>query len=726
MRGVLGRLWPVAALAVAVAMTVTGLAVYPEDTTAEPSAGQVIVAGVAGLRWEDVDQRRTPHLWQLAQTGSIGSLSVRSANRPTCAADGWVTLGAGNWAAGTTQRPAGPCQPLQVSIESTGGAGAHLPGQEQLVRFNQWDLPWGAVPGALAGSVGCTVAVGDGAAVAAARSYGRVDRYAPALPDDPGEAAALLADHCELAIVDLGSAAGPQSSRRAGAALADAALGRLLAARPPESLLLVVGVADTDNDPHLHVAVADGPHLPPGWLTSATTGRTGYLQLVDIAPTVLAALDRPAPQVRLAGHPAGSRPGRPDDLAQAVSRLVAADQEASLARPVSSWFLAGLTLAQLVLLAAVVPLLRRPPLPGLTIGRPPRWQPVRWWRAAAPVLLVAAALAIPAALAASGLPWWRADAAGGAFTLSSLAVLAAASVLVVRTPLFRSTLGLVGAGAAVAAAAVAVDLLTGSWLQLNSVLGYLAHDGGRFAGVSDTGLGVLIAGTLLLAGCLAEQVPRHRRAAVMVLVGSLGVVLAGSPFLGNEMGGAVALVAGLATAAALCTGRWVNAGRMAVAVSLAVAVVVAVAGFELRRPVEQRTGLGSMLAQFAEGTSGSGLQRVSLSNVEAFTSSPLTVLAVGAGAFLWFALLRPWGGLRRLYGIHPGLRAAMVGAVVASLTGGVLVGAALTVAGAAAAVGVPLLTLASLRLRERSAGRFEVVGRVRHEPAQRGQRQVLE
>src|SRR5690606_34435061 len=199
--------------------------------------------------WEDVDPQRTPHLWRLAEGGSIGSLSVRSANRPTCVADGRVTLGAGNWAAGSTKRPAGPCPPLEVAIEYTGGVGAHLPGEEQLGRYNQWDLPWGAVPGALAGSVGCTVAVGDGAAVAAARSYGRVDRYVPALPADRDEAAALLADHCELAIVDLGVASGSEASRRAGGAQADATLGRLLAARPPESLLLVVGVADTGDDP---------------------------------------------------------------------------------------------------------------------------------------------------------------------------------------------------------------------------------------------------------------------------------------------------------------------------------------------------------------------------------------------------------------------------------------------------------------------------------------------
>jgi hypothetical protein len=317
---------------------------------------------------------------------------------------------------------------------------------------------------------------------------------------------------------------------------------------------------------------------------------------------------------------------------------------------------------------------------------------------------VVAALAIPAALAAEGVPWWPAEAVGRVFTVTALAVLAGASVLVVRTPIFRQALGVVGAGAGIAAAAVTVDLLTGSWLQLNGVVGYSAYDGGRYSGLSPVGLGVLIAGTLLLAGCLAEQVTRRWRPVVVGTVGAAGVVLAGSPYLGADIGGAVALTAGVCLAAALSPGGWQTVRRAAWAAVTGCLVVVVVGLFDLRRPVDERSGLGGLFTQVAEGTGGSGLQRVSLANVEAFTATPLTVLAVGAGVFVWFALLRPWGGLKRLFAIHPAVRAATAGAVVAALLGGVFVGAALTVAGAAAAVGVPLLTLAALRRGEQSSG----------------------
>ena len=84
-------------------------------------------------------------------------------------------------------------------------------------------------------------------------------------------------------------------------------LARVLAARPERSLVLVAGLADTDQSSRLHVAVADGPGWDGGWLTSPSTGRDGYLQLVDLAPTALAALGRPQPERLFAGQPATAR-----------------------------------------------------------------------------------------------------------------------------------------------------------------------------------------------------------------------------------------------------------------------------------------------------------------------------------------------------------------------------------------------------------------------------------
>jgi hypothetical protein len=713
-RSTVGAVVPGLVIVAVAAMTVAGLAMRPADPGTGEQAAHVVVAGAAGLRWGDLDPERTPHLWQLASDGAVGSISVRSANRPTCAGDGWLTLGAGNWAAETTRPAADGCRPLGVVIEPTGAAGAYLPGQEALVRANRWHLPWGAVPGALAGSVDCSTAVGPGAAVAAARVYGRVDRYEPRPPADPVLFRELL-QRCELGIVDLGTVAGEGAQRESAAAAVDAELGAVLAARPPASLLLVAGVAGTGPDPRLHVAVADGPGFGGGMLTSNTTRRTGYLQLVDVAPTVLAAVGRPMPEVRLAGSPARQVPVRAGSLADDVARLVAADEGAGRAQPVRGWFLIGVVTLQLALLAAVVPLLRRhrtSPVAGgradeqaragRSGARPDRRHPVPVLlrHHLVPVLLVAASLMLPAALVASGLPWWRADRSELVFVLAVLAVLAAATVLVVRSRLFPRTLALVAVCAGVAAVTVAADLLSGARLQLNGVIGYSAHDGDRFAGVGPIGAGMLVAGSLLVAGVLAQQVPPRWRAAVVAVAGGAAVVLLGNIHLGSELGAAVGLIAGVCLTAAMCTGGWLTATRVVWAGGVGLAMVAALALIDLQRVEQERGGLGRLFTELADGTAGFGLQRMSLTNGEALASSPLNLLALGAALFFWLVLLRPSGGLKRLFGIYPALRASMGGTVAASIVAGVITGQALIVAGAAASVALPLVTLAARRVRE--------------------------
>jgi hypothetical protein len=77
---------------------------------------------------------------------------------------------------------------------------------------------------------------------------------------------------------------------------------------------VVAGLSDTDTTSRLHVAIAEGPGWSGGWLTSAGTGRDGYLQLVGPGPDrVLAALAPAAPDRLFSGR-APRPPGRPANL----------------------------------------------------------------------------------------------------------------------------------------------------------------------------------------------------------------------------------------------------------------------------------------------------------------------------------------------------------------------------------------------------------------------------
>ncbi|BCB74431.1 hypothetical protein GCM10022251_73580 [Phytohabitans flavus] len=685
----------------------------------------VIIAGVPGLRWEDVSPQTTPTLWGMAERGSIASLSVQSADQPTCPLDGWVTLGAGNralWNAGPAASPAPgvACPDVPVEVQRPDGIGGFLPDQRDVVRHNQQRQPYGAVPGALAESVRCTVAVGTGAAVAAARPFGRVDRYEPQLPPQAGD----LLDKCVLGMVDLGAVAGTEeATRKAQARAADETLAHVLAARPPHSLVIVAGLSDTDDSRRLHVVVADGPGWERGWLTSASTGRDGYLQLVDLAPTALTAMGRALPQDVFAGQPARSVPGRPDKLDVAVTQPADADREADAQRRIATWFFGLLAAAQFGLAVAVVPLLRRARTPVVPLeSTSPRFgfrglvrraggtaRPLAVPRPVVntiEVLLVAAALAIPAALVADAVPWWRAEQPGLLFAAVTLALLAVGTAAVRLAPAYRQTLGPLAMVAAIAAVVVAADVLTGARLQLNGVAGYSTLTGGRYAGLGRVGLGVFVAGTLLVAGCLAQRVRRTWRPYVVGTVGGAGVLLAGSPFLGADAVGAIALTAGVGIAAAISTGGWLTFGRLAWAMLAGLVVTAFFALVDLSRPDAERDRLGRFLVALGDGTGGRAVQRAAASSASAL-DSPLTVLALVGAVLVWFALLRPWGGLRRLFGIYPTIRAAMAGIATAAVIGGVLGGSGLDVAGAVAALTVPMAALASLRVLDHASDRTQ-------------------
>jgi hypothetical protein len=660
-------------------------------------ADYVIIAGAAGLRWDDVNPIDTPTMWQLAQNGAVGALSVGSARTPTCPEDGWLTLGAGNFALRNRKdKGAQTCPDRPVRIDSPDGIGANLPDQDPNITELNQEQPYGTQPGALAEAVRCTAAVGPGAAIAAARPYGRVDRYQATLPEHPEG----LLSGCVLSIVDLGTIAGSASQfRQAAARQADQTLAKILAARPPRSLVVVAGLSDTDLSSRLHVAIADGPGYPAGWLSSSSTSRAGYLQLVDLAPTALTALNKPLPAKLFAGQPATSIAGRPADLRTAVSRLSDADREASAQRQVTGWFLTFLTGFELLLFAAMVPFLRR--ARRYAGPRGPRPMPPRLVLTLE-VLLVAASLTLPAALVADVVPWWRTGAPGPIFTAVTLAVVAALTTAVILGPWRAGALGPLGTVAGIVATIVGVDLLTGARLQLNGVVGYSALEGGRYAGLGTVGLGLLLASILLVAGWLAQRWRRRWRPVVITLVGGVGVVLVGSPYLGANAGGAVALTAGTCVAAAISTGGFLTFARLAWAVLTGLAVTTGFALLDLLRPAGDRGSLGRIITEAQEGSGASAIHQTGVANAASVLSSPLSLVVLGSGLLLMLVLLRPWGGLKRLLGLYPAVRAALVGVGVAGLLAGFLDGAGFVVAGAAAGITMPLACLGALRVLDRA------------------------
>ena len=198
----------------------------PGPATAATQPVSVVVVGVPGLRWDHVSATGTPTLWRLAHTGSVGSLSIRAADPITCPDEGWLTVGAGQ----RVRAKAATCLTrTPVAVQGDRATVTHF---SPIVADNH-KLDFAAVPGTLASSLattGCVAGVGSAALGAADRS-GVIAAYSPTFDD-----------RCPVTLVEAGVV-----TDQASASKADAALAAIDSRRPAGSVLLVVGLSDTDR-----------------------------------------------------------------------------------------------------------------------------------------------------------------------------------------------------------------------------------------------------------------------------------------------------------------------------------------------------------------------------------------------------------------------------------------------------------------------------------------------
>ncbi len=621
----------------AAAVVLAALAVCWLLTGAPPAAAapgppaRVVVLGVDALTWSQVNLNpagRTPLLAALARTSATGLLATRGARERTSVPDGWATLSAG------ARARAGQL-PAPDRLTDAGVATA----QRATKPFRT-----GARVGALSDAVGCADASGGrGAVLAGARSDGR--RVATA--------------GCPLRLIEAASVAAAEQ------ALAD------IERSPQPDLLLVVGVGDSaPGDLHLHVAVLHRAAAPGmggtggtggtgGRLESASTGRAPYVQLVDVAPTVLRALRLPIPP-GMAGQPMVVR-GTEQTGGATRAGYLDADRAARQMHRVIPVLVSGLAVA-LCLGAAAAAVLQR-------TGRSSTSRRLL-------LLGAGAAAAAPAAsFLARLLPYERWGLPG---TAVSLVVLDLAVVAACRGRASRI--------AALTLLLLAIDLGTGAHLQLHSVLGYSAIVAGRFAGIGNPASGVLLAATLLTAGAAAGRfkAPRLRQVAVLG-IGALGLLADGWPGWGSDLGGVLALAPAVVLFAAHA-GR-VSAGGMrgrpratvltlAAALAAALGAAAILALVDLSRPAASRTHLARFAADLVHGRAGTTLARKAVADMDLLTSNAATlavpVALAGMALVLRSAMRggRPAGlgtALRARPLLGPTLTCCLVAAVVGML-----------------------------------------------------------
>ena len=654
----------------------------------DATADRVVIVGVAGLTWRDVDPEGTPELWALAGESTIGALSVRAARGTTCVLDGWATLGAGNRARVPGPDEGLPPVPLPtVPLPEEQAAPTTPPGaapdgeapeprvdtslsycglQERTVKTallepeatvartaaDEGTARFGAEPAALGEAVGCATVSGRAATLAAAAPGVDITR-ADALPPEPGALADVLSG-CPLALVALDQLtdAGRPGAERTddgtdpeprAAALEriDGTVGRLraaLATMPGDTLLLLAGVSEVnDGRPQLHVGMASGPGFDgDGWLTSSSTGRAPFGQLIDVAPTALQALglDQPASMNGQPLRSAGERPA----LAAAVAELEAVNSAAAIHYRNTGFFFWTLVAGTAVLVGLGMLLLGG--VPGLRARHSARGR-----RALRTAAIAAAALPVASYLAGF-VPWERSGAPAlalaGAVLGADLLVLAVA----LAGPWRRARLGPPLAVLAVTVATLVFDVLTGSTLELNGLLGYDAIVAGRFTGYGNLSFALLSASALLVTAAVATAAGRRassRRArpvtgGTVLAVGFGTVLVIGAPALGRDFGGVLAALPGFLLLAMLLTSVRVTVVRFGAILAAAVVAVGTLAVLDWLRPAADRSHLGRFVEQILTGEAWTVVSRKGQANLDILLGSPLAwMLPVALVAAFWLA-----------------------------------------------------------------------------------------
>lgn len=676
--------------------------------------GPVVLVGVPGLLWQDVTPEHTPTLWGMAEKGSIGNVSIRSATSRTCPTEGWLSVSAGQRALSDRERFT-VCE--AAPEPENDGSGAVVPGFDSYVRQNErsdFSARVGLLGQTVRDSGGTTLAAGPGAALGVADASGRVDHYV----DGPLDLTTARLDGVSLAAVELPELTRlypdlprtreavegeeppepdpedvPEWAREEALADLDGRLRALERVLPVGSSLMVVGVSMDTGPSQLTVALsgeiaADGFTGAEAFVASESTRRPGLVALTDTTPTVLTALGLRAtePTSGRAWH----LTERPPSVEQAVVRLVDFNTAAVVVGAAIPGFFSGLVAFQLLIYAAAAYALHR-------YSDHQRGKRALVLSVTRVVALAGAAFPVASYLA-NLIPWWASETPWVALLACVVTADALVVALAVAGPWRRSILGPMTVVAGATTAVLFLDLCFGANLQMNSPTGYSPIVGGRFYGIGNIAFATFATGILMtVAGVSHELIARGRRRTAVVVtltVGTASVLIIGWPGLGTDFGGVLALIPGLAVTTMMIAGVRVTALRLAAVGLLAVAAISLLSWRDYLNPPEERSHLGAFAGQVVDGEAGTVVARKLGAMLGTLGNWQLTLLAACALVFLFVVLNRPtkWriGALQRSYEYAPTLRAGLTGSLVTALTGFAANDSGVAIPAIALTVAVPL------------------------------------
>lgn len=682
-------------LAVTLGLGAAAAGAAPTHTPAADGAtGATVLVGTGGLIWSDVSATTTPHLWELVRDGSTAALTVRSVNTSTCPVDAWLQVSAGERAAapgleGSPRRASWvPCPDPAPVIDDRVGAWDDYVAATRQLRFN---ARLGTLGDAAAEQDACISAVGPGAALGAARSDGTV---AHKTSFEPATLSTALTT-CPISLVDIGSLSQSlvDDDRVDRLKEIDNRIGEVLAAAPAGANVIVASMADDGRQSRLRIALAKGPAFGAGVLMSPSTRQPALIVNNDLTTSLLGLTGLQVPR-GINGGVISSDPApvNSEELAQErLQDLTDYDLSSFKIRSLVPTFFQTFIWGQLVIYLLVLLVWKGKLGSTDTRGR---------WLGLARVVAISAASVPAATFLANLIPWWRSNwpmlAIVGAVALWTTVI----AVVALAGPWGGTALGPVAVVATVTVLVIGIDVMTGSRLQLSSLMGLQPAIGGRYFGMGNVPFALFVTSAVFLATVVANFfLTRGRRHAAAWSVGLIlvaALVVNGAPIWGADAGGPLSLPVAIAFFILTILGIKVTVRRWLLLFLGTGVVFLTIAFLDSLRPLEKQSHLGRFIESMLDGSAVDIVIRKAQQNWGVLTSNySMTVLVPFALAFVIYVLAREtsWGSraLQRSFDRFPALRPGLLATLVVLTVGFFVNDSGVAIPAVGATIAVPLL-----------------------------------
>jgi hypothetical protein len=304
------------------------------------------------------------------------------------------------------------------------------------------------------------------------------------------------------------------------------------------------------------------------------------------------------------------------------------------------------------------------------------------------------------------LPWWRAEHPTPVLICTVLGFAGLLTGLALVGPWRRSLFapGLVITG--ITAAVLALDVMTGSNLQLNTLMGYTALIAGRFYGFGNQAFSLFAVASILTAAWLSEYPLRAGRRwlalGIVVLIGAFAVAVDGLPAWGSDFGGVLAMVPAFAVLGLMVMGRRVSPLTL-VPFALAGAALVLLISYLNSRSANP-THLGRFWRDLMDGEAWGVVTRKFDAMVNSLGYWPYTLAIAAAVVFLFFVLARPtrWrvSLLQRAYEHSVTMRPALISALTVGVVGMLVNDSGVVILSVSLSLATPLMLAAGVRSLE--------------------------